>query len=77
MVGVVLGRVASQQGSLLQSGTRRSGFRQRRGTFGLTDRRVCGGVQVSIMVVRRVGGGPRRRQIASGSRKARLRAEPS
>lgn len=77
MARLVPGRAAPQQGSLLQSGTGRPRFRQRWGTPGFTDRRVRGGVQVSIMVVRRVGGGPRRRQIAGGSREAGFRAESS
>jgi len=76
VAGVVPGRAAPQQGPLLQGGTGRSGLRQRRGTIGLAYRRVRGGVQVSIMVVRGMGGGPGRRQIAGGSREARLRAEP-
>lgn len=75
MVGVMSGSIAPQQGSVLQGGTCRSGFRQRWRTIGLADRRVRRGVQVSIVVVWRVGGGSRRRQITSGSRKTGFRAK--
>lgn len=75
MAGVVSGCVAPQQGPILQGGTSRPRLRERRGTSRLADRRVRRGLQVSSVVVRRVGGSSRGRSTAGGSRQIGLRPE--
>lgn len=75
MAGIVSGCVASQQRAILQGSASRSGIRKRRRASGLADRRICRSIQVSIVVVWRVGRSARRRQATSGSRKISLRAE--
>lgn len=75
MAGVMPGRAASQQGPVLQGGASRPRFRERRRAPGLADRRVRRSLQVSTVVVRRVGRGSRRRPTARGPRQTGLRPE--
>lgn len=77
MVSFLPGRSALEQGTFLQGGTSWSRIREQRRTTWVTNGWIRRGLQVSIVVVRRMGRSSRRRQATGDSRTAGFRAKSS